>query len=206
MKILAFFVSVFVSIQGALAAEDCLGRITKFATEICGEINISGEQNLVDANGELKASISGIIKKIVGDAGASVNGKVLQDAYTNVLRKDLAAELFDVRKCRREMVEVGRQEACPKKAGKTDLSIIDNVLMAEYGRLGVASPCKFDAWARERCLGKVNCKFKVDNNLCGDPSPHHVKRIHLDFSCSKGGVQPRINANENEYAVLACPQ
>jgi hypothetical protein len=105
--------SSFHSVQAA-----CLDEATKFAERICGELKIRGAGSYVEANGELKADVSGIVRKVVGGGGASLNGKALADAYENVLRSDLAKELSDNRSCRREMAKVGVAQAC-KSVGET---------------------------------------------------------------------------------------
>jgi hypothetical protein len=93
-------------------AQSCLEQVATFAERVCGEIQRSGVSQVVEANGQLKAEVSGIVSKVVGSGGGSVNGKVLRESYENVLRQDLSKELFNIRECRIKMVEVGRAEAC----------------------------------------------------------------------------------------------
>ena len=100
------------TVLSASASAGCLDEVASFAERICGQIKTSGSSQLTEANGELKAEVSGIVRRVLGEGGGAINVKHLGDAYENVLRQDLGKELFDVRSCRIKMVEVGRSEAC----------------------------------------------------------------------------------------------
>ena len=91
---------------------DCLTKVATFAERICGEIQRSGTSQVTEANGQLTAQVSGIVRRVLGGGEADINAKVLRESYENVLRQDLSKELFNVRECRVKMVEVGRSEAC----------------------------------------------------------------------------------------------
>lgn len=69
---------------------------------------------LVDAQGELRGEVSAIVRKVLGNVGGSAKGKVIREAYENVLRQDLAKELFSVRECKIKMVDVGRKQVCTR--------------------------------------------------------------------------------------------
>lgn len=113
MKFLFLFLLLFLLLATASNANaSCLDDIADFAERICGDIKSSGNSDLTEANGELKAEVTGIVRRIVGDAGGSFNVNHLTKSYENVLREDLAKELFSVRDCRIKMVEVGRKESC----------------------------------------------------------------------------------------------
>ena len=114
-----FLYLVLLMSMASIANASCLDEVASFAEKICGEIQNRGMGTLTEANGELKADVSGIVRKVVGEAGGGINVKHLEDSYENVLRKDLANELFNVRECRVKMVEVGREEACTKQATST---------------------------------------------------------------------------------------
>lgn len=105
------------------ASANCLKEVADFAESICGQIQSSGNRNLTEADGKLKAEVSGIVRKVVGDAAGNVNVKKLSDAYENVLREDLAKELFNVRECRMKMAQVGRDEACKKPSPTAQSSL-----------------------------------------------------------------------------------
>ncbi len=108
----AFLVSPMLFALSSVAFAGCLEEVSTFAEKICGQIQTSGGRQLTEADGQLKAEVSGIVRKVLGNAGGEINAKHLRDAYENVLREDLAKELFNVRECRVKMVEVGRAEAC----------------------------------------------------------------------------------------------
>lgn len=117
MRQLIFVVSLLVSFSSAVLAS-CLEEVSIFAEKICGQIQTSGSRQLTEANGQLKAEVSGIVRKVLGNASGDINAKHLSDTYENVLRKDLANELFNIRECRVKMVEVGRAEACKSMAAR----------------------------------------------------------------------------------------
>ncbi|WP_162299591.1 hypothetical protein [Pseudomethylobacillus aquaticus] len=116
MKRVAIAVVAFCFIGQCWA--DCLQTAGDFAVRICGEIQREGRSSIVEGNGELKASVSGIVRKALGEAGGSFSGKAVSDAYENVLRKDLGRELFDVRQCRQKMALVGTEQACKSYPSK----------------------------------------------------------------------------------------
>lgn len=106
-------------LQTSTVFANCLDDASKFAERICGELNTRGTTNLLEANGQLKADVSGIVKKVVGEGSASINGKYLKEAYENVLRSDLAKELSDNRSCRKEMAKAGLSHACTNNKKET---------------------------------------------------------------------------------------
>ncbi|MEI6706422.1 MAG: hypothetical protein WCK96_04700 [Methylococcales bacterium] len=114
----ALFLFLFLASSSVVFA-DCLNEVSNFAEKICGEIQKSGSRQLIEANGELKAEISGIVRKALGEVKGGINGKILQETYENVLREDLSKELFNVRECRQKMVETAfshLSEVCPSSA------------------------------------------------------------------------------------------
>lgn len=113
MKLLLVLLVLFSSsLFIAESRSSCLDEVVKFANGICGEIQRSGTSNVVEANGQLKADVSGIVRRVLGNAGGNLNGKAAVGAYENVLRVDLSKELFNIRECRIKMVDVGRSELC----------------------------------------------------------------------------------------------
>lgn len=116
----ALFLLVFTTSSSAFAS--CLEEVKEFAKDICGQIQTSGSRELITANGKLKAEVSGIVRRVIGNAGGDIDGAKLSDTYENVLREDLSKELFNVRDCRMKMVEVGRSEACSSHAAKKELT------------------------------------------------------------------------------------
>jgi hypothetical protein len=138
-----FFLVFIASSSSAFAS--CLDQVADFSEKICGQIQTTGSKQLTEANGELKAGISGIVKKVLADAGFDISGKVLQESYEGVLREDLSKELFSLRDCKIKMVEIARSEVCsthkiiddpdnPHKkmliAETTTTNKIDNLLQA----------------------------------------------------------------------------
>jgi len=107
--IIASFIS-----KPAVAAS-CLEEVASFAIRICGEIATSGTSTVVDANGNVDASISNIIKKVVGGGSASINGHMLYDTYVGVARDQLVGIHFSDIDCRQKMVNVAVAQVCQTK-------------------------------------------------------------------------------------------
>lgn len=97
----------------------CLNDVSTFADKICGQIQTSGTSRITEASGELKANVSGIVRKVLGDVGANIDGRKIIEAYENVLRKDLSNELFNIRACRIKMVDIGQAELCKRDTPDT---------------------------------------------------------------------------------------
>lgn len=116
MKTLLVVTLLLISSTGICRA-DCLKTAGDFAVRICGDIQRIGSSSIVEGGGELKASVSGVVRRALGEAGGSFSGKAVSDAYENVLREDLGKELFDVRQCRQKMAQVGIEQACGKING-----------------------------------------------------------------------------------------
>ncbi len=110
MKSKAILTAVLLTATNVSA--NCLDEVASFAERICGEIEEGGTHQVIEASGELKAEVTGILRKVVGDAGGSIDVKHLTESWESVLREDLAGERFSARECRIKMVEVGRNEAC----------------------------------------------------------------------------------------------
>jgi hypothetical protein len=94
------------------AAASCLDDVATFAIRICGDIATTGSSTVVDANGNIDANISNIIKKVVGGASTSINGHILYDTYVGVARDQLASVHFNDIDCRQKMVNVAVSQVC----------------------------------------------------------------------------------------------
>jgi hypothetical protein len=94
------------------AAATCLDDVANFAIRICGDIENSGTSTVIDANGNVDASISNIIKKVVGGASTSINGHILYDTYVGVAREQLAGARFNAIDCRQKMVNIAVAQVC----------------------------------------------------------------------------------------------
>jgi len=76
--------------------------IREFADDICGVYMRSGGSNTQELRGEAKASVDGLIGKLV-DLGVEGAATFEEEKYTNVVRDDIAEELQDIRSCRIEI-------------------------------------------------------------------------------------------------------
>ena len=66
-----------------------LAAIADFANKICNDVPTTGGRQSVAANGNVKAELNGLIKKL-GDVGISGTGGYSAEEYAGVLQKDLA--------------------------------------------------------------------------------------------------------------------
>lgn len=108
-KSILFFILAAMAFQ---TNASCLDEVSSFAEKICGKIKLNGSSKMVELEGEIQAELSGMVSRVLGSAGADVNGKRVTEVYENVVRSDLAKELKDGRQCRMKMVEVGKAELC----------------------------------------------------------------------------------------------
>jgi len=113
------------------AEASCLDEVKQFAIDICGEIDKTGNTNMLDVNGNIKAEAKGIITRIVGGASVSGDIKSTTEAYENVLRKDLGADLIDIRKCKKEMAKMAFDEVC-KKERKVKTPVLPQLIPLSY--------------------------------------------------------------------------
>lgn len=151
LRLLLIVAAAFLPTQAPGA--DCLDRAVEFAQKVCGEIQRSGATQVIEANGQLKASISGIIRRVLGEVDVGGGGKSVRESYENVLRQDLSKELFNIRDCRMKMVEVGKVEAC-RISGETRRS--NNELTDARSQSGTAPTLSPDEVILHRMANEFN--------------------------------------------------
>jgi hypothetical protein len=76
-----------------------LDMISRFANDICGGHQDSGETTSTEFSGQISADIKGLLKKLAG-LGISGTAAFENKSYQGVLQKDLAELLKDKMKCR----------------------------------------------------------------------------------------------------------
>ena len=103
---------IALSFLSAHASADCLKRSSDFASDICGSITTQGSRERFKASGNIGAEVGGAIRKFLGSVDGHANIVAHEENYRNVIRNHLAAELANVRDCRREMVRLAREEVC----------------------------------------------------------------------------------------------
>lgn len=106
------FVATAIFALPSVSVASCLNEVKDFAIEICGAIADSGSAQKLSASGELSAEAQGIIRRILGSAGGNVDTEYLNESWSGVLQNELSEDRFDTRQCRREMVQIAREEAC----------------------------------------------------------------------------------------------
>lgn len=80
-------------------SDEIQDRILKTATGICGEVIQRGGGKELSADGDASLELKGLAK-VLGAAKLNGGAKFSDDEYINVLRKNLPAELANVRECR----------------------------------------------------------------------------------------------------------
>ena len=97
------FLFVFLTSAGCFAADatltDALNAITDTAAKICNTVPTSGERDSAEVKGDVKAEVSGLLKKL-GDLGISGTGRYTHDDYVGVVQEQLAAALKNNSDCR----------------------------------------------------------------------------------------------------------
>jgi hypothetical protein len=173
-----FLVLIFLTISMSSASASCLDDVAVFAEKICGQIQKTGTSHLIEANGSLKAEISGIVRKVVGGGTGGISGKITSETYENVLRTDLAKELFDVRSCRIKMVDVGRAELCKTKP---------------VSREGQSSSLLRSAFDSDDAMRKAGCDEAEKDalrKLDDDCRPGYASILKM-LTCSSSSGSPR---------------
>ena len=81
------------------ANSEALKAITDTADKICGVIEAAGESQSAKVNGDVKAQLSGLAKRLA-DLGVKVTGSLEADSYVGVLRSDLPTALSSQANCK----------------------------------------------------------------------------------------------------------
>lgn len=99
------FASSLICSFGVANADTSLDEIANFADRICSNIPLEGSGSAVELNGQAKAELKGLLKKI-GNVGIGGAGKYEETAWSGVLQKDIANILKDNVGCKLKIVEL----------------------------------------------------------------------------------------------------
>jgi hypothetical protein len=91
--------------HAADTAQQALKEITDTADRLCGVVATSGRSDSVKVKGDIKASLSGLAKKLA-DLGISGSGEVNTSSYEGVVQQELAKTLNDVRECKVQVLNI----------------------------------------------------------------------------------------------------
>jgi hypothetical protein len=169
-------IGLIFSLGVSSAEASCLSEVSAFAKDICGEIDGAGTQTVVDANGNVDASVSNIIRRVVGGGSATVNGQILYDTYTGVVRDQLGSAKFNVLDCRQKMVNVAVAQVCQPTPPSPPPVVLKSYILCEGEFEGNCpphdsfTPCaSYKNWANAMCNGHFNEQHisSVDGNRCG---------------------------------------
>jgi hypothetical protein len=137
-----------VNFSHPVTAASCLDAVASFAIRICGDIANSGSNTMVDATGNVDANVSNIIRRIVGGANTTINGHVLYDTYTGVIRDQLGPAQFNVIDCRQKMVTVAVAQVCSSSQSAIPKEINQGYLVPDQ----LASPKNWCTQAAQHSL------------------------------------------------------
>lgn len=99
------FASSLICSSGVANADTSLDEIANFADRICNNIPLEGSGSAVELNGQAKAELKGLLKKI-GNVGIGGTGKYEETAWSGVLQKDIANILQKNVDCKLKIVEL----------------------------------------------------------------------------------------------------
>ncbi|MGD0105784.1 MAG: hypothetical protein ABSC06_17355 [Rhodopila sp.] len=95
-----------------------LASIAGFADKICNVIPTTGERQSAEANGNVKAELNGLLKKL-GDLGISGTGGYSAEEYAGVLQKDLANAIKNNSDCKLTVVRMLVDRVLPQAEAAT---------------------------------------------------------------------------------------
>jgi hypothetical protein len=101
--------------HGEDATQQALKAITDTADRICGTVSPSGQSNSFKVTGDVKAELSGLVKKLA-DLGIIGSGEVSSTAYEGVLQQELSSTLKDVRDCKLKTLQILKERLLPAQS------------------------------------------------------------------------------------------
>ncbi len=160
-------------------SHDALAAITDTAQKICNDVPTTGERQSVIVNGDVKAEINGLLKKL-GDLGISGTGGYSSDEYAGVLQKDLAQALKNNSDCKLSVLTMPVDRMLPQAAAVTgqvqdQAEALRRRMSAISPKLPVYIKCRTTANACE----KVAYFFFDELNKAGWPvAPPATTQLH----------------------------
>jgi len=156
---LFFLVGFVTGISSAEAFASCLDEAADFAQRICGAINDRGKTTLVTTSGDLNAEAKGLIKQLLGSAGANFQGGATIKTYENVLQEQLQQEHFD--QCAQNMAKAGIEQVCANKQGSDN---IDRAIKSLIGDKPYSLGSTYPDYAFRKLISDMPSEITVDGN------------------------------------------
>ena len=81
------------------------------------------------------------------------------------------------------------------------------MILATYGYNCGATPGNALADVRRRCEGNLNCEYKVEEAVLGDPTPGCLKNFIVNYKCFEGARERRVVVDaeaSGNVASLTC--
>ena len=104
---------------GAKAASMSLTDITAAADQLCNLVQTQGSSQSVKYEGQVKAEVDGLLKKLGVNAGASGSTEQASSSYQGVLQADLVSALRDNATCKLHVFN-SLVKALPQLTGGAD--------------------------------------------------------------------------------------
>lgn len=89
-----------------------LAAITETADRICNNVPTSGEHQRAQVQGDIKAEVNGLLKKLA-ELGIAGTGEYTSDEYVGVLQSDLPAVLKDNAACKLRVFMILQEKMLP---------------------------------------------------------------------------------------------
>lgn len=150
--VLCLLVSARASIANA-NTEEALALITDTAQKICNDVPTAGERQSVEVNGNVKAELAGLLKKL-GNVGVSGTGGYSSDEYAGLLQKDLAAALKDNSDCKLTVLKLLLDRVLPQTEATTRQAQAQDQAESLRRRLSAITP-KFPVYIKCRTMANA---------------------------------------------------
>jgi hypothetical protein len=100
----------------AADVREALQEITDTADKLCGSVATSGHVDSLKIEGDVKAQLSGLAKKLA-DLGITGTAEITSSTYEGVVQEQLTATLKDVRECKQKVFEILQKKLIPDQSG-----------------------------------------------------------------------------------------
>lgn len=96
----------------APAAAECYRKVVEFSEGICAEfVGLSGTAASQEYSGSIDARLPGLLRQLA-DVGGSVDARISDSEYENILRADVPTALEQGRQCRLEVAKLFFDRIC----------------------------------------------------------------------------------------------
>jgi hypothetical protein len=105
---------------------EILDEIAQTADKICGAVSQAGSSTSVEAKGDVKALLSGLLKHLA-DLGVEGGGSVDVKNYEGVVQDQLAGALENLRNCKEKVFDILQKKLIPDQQGALPSGVQDQL-------------------------------------------------------------------------------